>query len=250
MKFIPAICTTTVLAVAAGWLGGCQPVASSAPASQLPVQAQWHSQQLDCQQPLFINQQQWQLQNLRFYLSDFSLNQQPLLLASSTWQQPRLALLGTDCQGNSNWQLAFSQPVTAGKLSFTLGLPFALNHQNPLSANTPLNHSELFWSWQLGYKFLRLDMQGPDHGWAFHLGSTGCQSASVLRPPTSPCQAANTVVITLDYLPGQQLTLDLAALLNEVEINRHSSCMSDRQQQSCQRLLHNVNQPQLWSVLP
>ncbi len=32
----------------------------------------------------------------------------------------------------------------------------------------------MFWSWQLGYKFLRVDT--ADDEFRIHLGSTGCQS--------------------------------------------------------------------------
>ncbi len=210
------------------------------------MQLSWQQQIVDCQQHLLINNQQWQLQHMQFYLSDFSLNQQPLSLATTSWQQPQLALLGTDCQGNSNWQLQFMQPISAGTLRFTLGLPFSINHQNPLTATAPLNNSAMFWSWQLGYKFLRLDLQGPDYGWAFHLGSTGCQSASVLRPPAMPCQHANAVEVVLDYQPGQQLQLNLERLLSDIPLLSDNSCMSDAQQQSCQMLFSNTAAPGVW----
>ncbi|WP_333609549.1 MbnP family copper-binding protein [Arsukibacterium sp.] len=248
MKSAFAATWQLLLTCSAALLSGCQP--QQVTPTVLAVSLSWQQQAISCDTPVKLQQQAWRLQHFGLYLTDFSLDQQPLTLASTPWQQPGVVLLGSDCSGNTNWQIVFDQPLTAGQLSFTLGMPFALNHQNPLTASAPLNNSDMFWNWQLGYKFLRLDLQGPEHGWAFHLGSTGCQSASVLRPPTSPCQAANTVVITLDYLPGQHLQLDLAALLDQVALNRHSSCMSDSQQQSCQQLLHNVTQPEIWSVLP
>jgi uncharacterized repeat protein (TIGR04052 family) len=229
-------------------LSGCWPGSQPHLTRQLDVQLNWHEQVVSCQQPIIMNNQQWHLQQLRVYLSDFKLDQQPQLLTATTWQQPGLALLGTDCQGNDNWQLAFAKPLTAGRLSFTLGLPFAVNHQNPLTANSPLNFSEMFWSWQLGYKFLRLDLQGPAHGWAFHLGSTGCQSASVLRPPTLPCRHSNTIDITLDYQPNQQLQLNLATLLAAVTLQQDNSCMSDRLQSSCQQLFSNLTTRTPWQM--
>ena len=239
-----------MLVLAISMLGGCQPDAASGLSKHLAVQLSGLQRQPDCQQPIFIAEQPWQIQNLRFFLSDFSLNQRPLQLASSQWQQPRLALLGTDCQGNSNWLLEFTEPLTPGRLSFTLGLPFPVNHQNPLTASSPLNHSEMYWSWQLGYKFLRLDLQGPGHGWAFHLGSTGCQSASVLRPPAAPCKAANTFKVTLDYQRGQSLQLDLALLLDKVDLGLNSSCMSDSQQSNCQQLFDNLMRTPVWQMTP
>ncbi|WP_213996636.1 MbnP family copper-binding protein [Arsukibacterium sp.] len=249
MAIVPGAFANTFLLAVVGLLMSCQPAAttSSLP-KQLPVQLSWQQQPLSCQQFISIANQQWHLQSLRFYLSNFRLNQQPLSLITNQWQQPRLALLGTDCQGNSNLQLQFSEPLATGQLSFTLGLPFSVNHQNPLAASSPLNHSEMFWSWQLGYKFLRLDLQGPEHGWAFHLGSTGCQSASVLRPPAEPCRAANTVEVTLDYQSSQSLQLDLAVLLQQVELARDSSCMSDSLQANCRQLFSNLTQPRLWRM--
>ena len=44
-------------------------------------------------------------------------------------------------------------------LSFNIGVPFAINHQNPLLQESPLNDSSMFWAWRNGYKFVRWDMQ-------------------------------------------------------------------------------------------
>ena len=248
MNSASKIVFTIMLVLGISLLSACQPDTSSIRSTQVAVQLNGQPQP-DCQHPIIIAEQAWHIQNLRFYLSDFSLDQRPLQLTTSQWQEPGLALLGTDCQGNSNWVLLFSEPLTAGQLSFTLGLPFTINHQNPLTASSPLNQGEMYWSWQLGYKFLRLDLQGADHGWAFHLGSTGCQSASVLRPPTQPCRAANTVNITLNYQPGQTLQLDLALLLNKIDLVANSSCMSDSQQTSCKQLFDNLEKAPLWQMV-
>jgi len=249
MNDVPAIIRKSVLLAVIGLVSSCQPVTDTMQQRQLALELKWQQQAVSCQTFISVANQQWQLQKLRLYLSDFSLNQQPLALADNRWQQSRLALLGTDCQGNNNWQLQFAEPLGSGELSFTVGLPFAVNHQNPLTAGSPLNHSDMFWSWQLGYKFLRLDLQGPQQGFAFHLGSTGCQSASVLRPPALPCKAANTFNITLDYQPGQSLQLDLALLLQHVELTSDNSCMSDSLQATCQQLFTNLNRPNLWQLV-
>ncbi len=53
------------------------------------------------------------------------------------------------------------------------------NHANPAAALAPLNVGSMFWTWQLGYKFLRLDVRRQDSdtsAWSLHLGSEGCQS--------------------------------------------------------------------------
>jgi uncharacterized repeat protein (TIGR04052 family) len=80
---------------------------------------------------------------------------------------------------------------------FSVGVPFDLNHSNPLTAAAPLNRTELFWSWQLGYKFLRVELTDDQHASAFHLGSTGCSSASALRPPQQPCAQPNVMRVEL-----------------------------------------------------
>ncbi|WP_372625760.1 MbnP family copper-binding protein [Arsukibacterium sp.] len=238
------------LAVASSLLLACNPKEQNKALNVIEITPAWQQKPMACNDAITIQNQQWQLQYLRFYLSDFKLNQQPKLLTTTSWQQPGLALLGTDCHGNDNWQLTFAEPLAPGQLSFTLGLPFVVNHQNPLKASSPLNFSEMFWSWQLGYKFLRLDMQSSHFGWAFHLGSTGCQSASVLRPPALPCRAANTFAVTLDYQPNQKLQFNLAALLSEIVLSPQSSCMSDSLQTDCQQLFDNLTMAGPWQLSP
>src|SRR5690606_39726454 len=71
----------------------------------------------------------------------------------------------------------------------TCALPiFALNHLDASTAPSPLNFTAMFWSWQSGYKFLRVDT--ADDTFRVHLGSTGCSSPGPSRPPTS-CSAPN-----------------------------------------------------------
>ena len=92
-------------------------------------------------------------------------------------------------------------PVVTGRVAsapyrtvaFELGVPFEHNHANPLTAPPPLNVPSMFWTWQTGYKFLRLDV-GTD--WSFHLGSTGCLSESAVRPPEA-CGRPNRATIRL-----------------------------------------------------
>ena len=43
-------------------------------------------------------------------------------------------------------------------LVFDLGVPFELNHADATTAPSPLNVSSLFWSWQYGYKFARIEI--------------------------------------------------------------------------------------------
>lgn len=44
-------------------------------------------------------------------------------------------------------------------LAFDMGVPFALNHADVTAAPSPLNIQALWWNWQGGYKFMRVDMR-------------------------------------------------------------------------------------------
>lgn len=232
-------------------LSGCGP-SQSADTRTLSLQLLFDGTALDCQQVLTINNQHWKLQQFQLYLSGFTLNDNTLPLTSGpAHQQADIALLGTVCDGTGNWQMQFAKPLSSGQLSFTLGVPAALNHQDPLRAASPLNQSDMFWSWQQGYKYLRLELAGTEQQWALHLGATGCQSPSPMRPPATPCQQPNLARINLNYQSGQTLTLDLAPLLSGISLSADNHCMSDANRLSCQTLLPRLGinaAPVGWSM--
>ena len=83
------------------------------------------------------------------------------------WQYRDLALLdfedgsGPCRNGNSGLHDQVTGTVPKGKyrgVRFTLGVPFELNHGDPTIAPSPLNISGMFWVWQSGYKFVKIDM--------------------------------------------------------------------------------------------
>ena len=139
---------------------------------------------------------------------------------------------------------AVNNPVVAGRvararyhaLEFELGVPFERNHANPLAAPAPLNVPSMFWTWQTGYKFLRLDI-GTD--WSFHLGSTGCISESAVRPPEG-CGQPNRVTIRLPAEAAFEgaTVVDLDTLLADVDTASAASCVDDYGDLAlCRRLL-------------
>lgn len=238
--------------------------ACSKPPAPLNVQLMWNQQKLHCGASL-PEHPQWQLDNIQLYLSKFTNNGESVSFISpyQVKQQDEVILIGGDCQSDGIWQLPFTTQLQPGQVSFELGVPFALNHQNPLKAQPPLNQSDMFWTWQLGHKFLRLDLHKSSEaetqepttsstGWQFHLGSVGCQSASVMRAPSQPCAHPNRAEITLAYQGQQTLILDLAPLLTGV-LNKPTlakqSCMSDPNHQVCQQVLPKVGiggEQQMW----
>ena len=225
---------------------GCQPKVTPV----LSVSLQWQGRSIDCDSLLTLANGQWRLSQLQVYIADIQNNQQAVVLQNDApMQQASIALLGTDCHDAGIWQLQLTEPLQSGSVSFDVGVPQRLNHQDPLRAAAPLNQSDMFWSWQQGYKYLRLELQGEHDNWALHVGATGCQSASVLRAPTTACTAQNRVRVNLPYLSGQRLVLDLAPLLADFSAAATNNCMADALAVSCQLLLPRlgIDAPQqLW----
>ena len=105
--------------------------------------------------------------------------------AEPYWQNERVALLDLAGDPSTPRRLAVKGTVESGAgaysgMRLTVGVPFELNHGNPLAAAAPLDRGEMFWNWQSGHKFLRADLAVAGRQWSFHLGSTGCSSASAL----------------------------------------------------------------------
>ncbi len=153
--------------------------------------------------------------DFRMYVHDVRLvradsSEAPVALTQDgLWQYQDLALLDfEDGTGNCNNGTPETHMVVSGTadygqyigVKFKLGVPFALNHGDPTTAPSPLNLTGLFWSWNGGYKFLRLDnavdSAGTMVGRNLHLGSTGCNGSTATTPPTS-CTAENVTEITL-----------------------------------------------------
>ncbi|WP_269620422.1 MbnP family copper-binding protein [Zhongshania sp. BJYM1] len=118
-------------------------------------------------------------------------------------------------------------------IRFTVGVPSELNHEDASAASAPLNRTDLFWSWQSGYKHLRMDVapEGgvlkPDNSttttWNIHLGSTGCVG-SAQTGETVNCSADNRPIIELDVsdIANQQIVIDYGKLVE------NSSLLNDQ----------------------
>lgn len=111
--------------------------------------------------------------DFRFYVSDVALidnsgAEVPVVLEQDgRWQYQSVALLdfedksATCSNGTQEMrdQIVGTVPVgTYRSVRFTLGVPFALNHADATLAPSPLNLTSLWWNWQGGYKFLRVDL--------------------------------------------------------------------------------------------
>jgi len=208
-------------------LGACQP-------PETPVRLEFEMRTTHAEDAL-----------MRFYLSDLAMIDAqglavPVRLHTNQWQDDSTALVAL---GGSKENRVVAGHVANGRyvaIEFLLGVPFQRNHGNPLAAAPPLNVPSMFWTWQSGYKFVRLDI-GTD--WSFHLGSTGCISASSVRPPGEPCREPNAARIRLanDAPEARTIAVDLDALLAQIDTVAADNCMAAyAESDACRSLLANL----------
>lgn len=121
-------------------------------------------------------------------------------------------------------------------LRFKVGVPFELNHLDSATSDAPMNTPGMFWSWQGGYKHLRVDFQVnrevPER-WNVHVGSTGCVSDAPTQGPAEACAQPNVATITLeDFVPGSDsVAVDLGELAGGLDLGVNTAdtppgCMS------------------------
>ncbi|WDE12633.1 MbnP family copper-binding protein [Thalassomonas haliotis] len=227
----------------------------------------YQQQVLACNKAFSHMGESWRYQQLQFFISELdvfakavdsspdqaknSWRTWPLL--ESEFQSGNVALLGQVCSpgGNQssvgNWQLHLAPAFELSSISrirFTLGIPFALNHQNPLTQKSPFNVPSMFWVWRTGHKFLRLDMVSDDDNWLFHLGSTGCPAVSPVRPPAEQCRQPNRFQFELAFDSKKpELLLDLSRLLTQVALTSKKSCQSAPDNPHCRQILANLSGP-------
>jgi uncharacterized repeat protein (TIGR04052 family) len=134
-------------------------------------------------------------------------------------------------------------PGTYTGVRFLLGVPFNLNHANAATAASPLNLSAMFWSWQDGYKFLRIDTAFDNL--RVHLGSIGCQTGP--GGVTTGCSRPNVGEVNLDnFNPATSvIDVDIAALLSDSDINSNQvntapGCQSEANDLDCVPIFKNL----------
>lgn len=166
-------------------------------------------------------------------------------LTPSAWQSEGVVLLDFEdgaagCSDSGtpemNGSITGSLPVGSyAGLRFDVGVPFALNHANNATAPAPLNTPGTFWTWQGGYKFVRVDFLvdgDPGSRWNVHLGSTGCVSDAPVNAPSEACGNPNRATLQLaGHTPTQGLSLDLQALVAGADVTDNTpetppGCMS------------------------
>lgn len=190
--------------------------------------------------------------DLRLYVSNVRLlnargEEVPVELAQDgIWQYQNVALLdfedGTGpCEnGTSQTNSAVIGKVPVGEYSgivFDLGVPADINHLDSAVMPSPLNLTAMWWNWQGGYKFLRVEGKttGLD-GWRLHLGSTAC-----VGEPGEPinCMNANRAQVRFEsgFSTQSKISLNLQTLLAESDLSKDDGgavgCMSAPDDMEC-----------------
>lgn len=194
-------------------------------------------------------------QDIRFYVSavrfiDARGREVPVtLIPDDQWQNDQVALLdfedGTgNCNGNAGTNRVVRGTVPKGQyrgLVFEIGVPRAINHQDPTLATAPLNVTGMTWPWRIGYKFTGVDMEtsggaggaNAASGFSIHLGSTECGDGPPMAAPKIACANPNRPTYRLGRFDVTKsvVVLDIGALLAGTNITVNapksaSGCMS------------------------
>lgn len=211
---------------------------------------QFQDKKISCKQPAV---QGMELSQFWFYLSQIKLQVngkwRDITLPKTKWQHNNVALIGQHCSDNieKNWQLTLNKDelVDGEKLAFSIAVPFELNHQNPLQAQSIFDNGNMFWTWQQGYKSLRLDLKSDKAGWAYHIGAVGCKSPSVVRAPTKPCRILNHVNVEfVSFDINKPIRINLARIIEGITLSKSTRCLSMPTQNSCGQLMINMTDNQ------
>lgn len=200
---------------------------------EIPFQVTWGGEPISCDDANLA------LTDLRFYASNLEL----LTVDGDVHVLRELALIDLEngqgtCQNGTtetNRKVSGSVPVAdyAG-LRFTLGVPFALNHADPLAAQPPLDDPAMHWHWRSGYKFLRAGVRSENDGFWIHVGSAGCQGTV---GNITDCRFPNRVAVELDEfdLGKQSVAIDLEALFKGINLadGERSDCSSGPPEDTC-----------------
>jgi uncharacterized repeat protein (TIGR04052 family) len=177
------------------------------------------------------------------------------------WQQPSVGLIDfEDKQGAcgngtepTNLRLVGSVPVGQYKgLRFAIGVPSELNHRQLTDSRPPLDLTALFWSWNSGHLFMKVEASAAVAGagdagassdaadggtvasagtagnvFALHLGSVLCEGKPAEGGPVV-CQRPNRGAIDLPaFVPGaSKVVVDFAEIFAESQLQTLPGCHS------------------------
>lgn len=190
------------------------------------------------------------LTDLRFFVSELSLideqgvGHRVALLSDDRWQTRDVAFIdlengeGSCINGTPDVHSTVTGTAASGRyvgLRFVVGVPFELNHANPLLAEAPLNDSSMHWHWRSGYKFLRAGIATPSDAYWIHLGSTACRGT--VRNITG-CRNPNRVAVDVANYDGNSVSIavNLSTLTEGVNLadEQGTDCSSGPSESDCE----------------
>lgn len=210
---------------------------------EIPFVATWNGTPLTC------DGGDRALTDLRFYISKPQVltadgkARDVGFMVEKPWQNDAVALIDLEdgtgaCRNGTAEVTAHLVGVTRSgdyrRLRFTVGVPFRINHGNPLTASPPLDDPDMHWHWRSGYKFLRAGVRDGSDGFWIHVGSAGCKGTV---GNISECRFPNRIVVELDgFVPGEsRVAIDLAQLTAGVDLDDGvaSDCSSGPAEEAC-----------------
>ena len=209
----------------------------------IPVVPVWNGQPINCESGAPL------LTDLRFYISDIQLidaegqAREVRFATEFPWQNDAVGLIdlengaGACINGTADVSPELIAVIPGGNyrgLRFTVGVPFRLNHLNPLTAGAPLDDPDMHWHWRSGYKFFRAGIRTETDGFWIHVGSAGCEGTV---GNITGCRFPHRIIVELpDFVPGEdEVAVDLAALLDgtDLEDEAASDCSSGPPESAC-----------------
>ena len=198
--------------------------------------------------------------DLRMYVHDVTLVRAGgervalALTPDGVWQSDTIALLdferragecqnGTDGTNELVIGTAPDHDDYTG-VEFTVGVPIDQNHLDIATAEAPLNISGMYWEWERGYRFLRVDVWTPmNPQYNLHVGSTGCSGTPA---EGFSCNHDNLITIALEGFDprADAVALDIGELLagsdldfvNDKDVDPVPGCMSGIDDPQCPAL--------------
>lgn len=202
--------------------------------------------------------------DFRFYIHDVVLTPAdggdpvPLILDENDSQAGPLALLDFEnateaCEmGSSSTHTAVTGEAPAGDytgVAFVVGVPFEMNHLDPVTDPAPLQQTGMSWAWQFGYKFIKADGAVGGEGFNVHLGSTGCPGETAEQPPTGPCVNPNLMEVALEMdLAEDTIVADVGRVLRDADVAVNTpdtapGCMSFPGDPECNTIFPKLGLP-------
>jgi len=185
-------------------------------------------------------------QDLRVFISNVRLvkadgaEETVEIVERSPWQLPGVGLLdfedasGLCSIGTPEVNASITGRVFPGEyvgVHFDVGVPEALNHQDPASLAAPLELGTLSWGWLLGYKFLvaelaQVDTEATPGLGLLHLGSTACTGNPAAGTVT--CANPNRVPVQLTGFTAatNSIVVDVGALFQSTDLSEQAACHS------------------------